>query len=101
MIIHDFDPKELGNYILNNNVILDFYADWCGPCKMLSSVLDEYIENNKEIIICKINVDKHLEFAKKYGVMTIPALFLYKSGNLVKNNVGYMSKEELENWINN
>lgn len=100
MIIHDFNPNELKEYILKDCVILDFYADWCGPCKMLSSVLEEYSKSNDKVYICKINVDKYIDIAKKFGVMTIPALFLYKEGKLIKNNIGYLSLEELNNWIN-
>ena len=78
MIIHDFDEKEFNDLISKDKVILDFYATWCGPCKMMSKVLEEY--NNEEVKIIKINVDKHENIAKKYGVMTIPTLILYENG---------------------
>ena len=100
MIIKDFNQDDFENIISNNKVILDFYADWCGPCKMLSKVLDEFILNNKDLIILKINVDKHINLAKKYGVMTIPTLVLYENGKLVKKNMGYIRLDELEKWIN-
>lgn len=77
-------------------VIVDFYADWCGPCKMQSRVLDELTEYN----IVRVNVDENEDLAKKYGVMSIPTLVKFKNGEEVDKNIGFLSKDALIEWIN-
>lgn len=98
MIFHDIDESKFNEYINKNIVLLDFYADWCGPCKMLSTVIDE-LSKMRNIDIYKINVDKHANLARKYGVMTIPTIILYKNGLLIKKNIGYLSLNDLIKWI--
>ena len=71
--------------------LIDFYADWCGPCKMLGQVL----ETIEEIDIIKINVDEEEELAKKYKVMSIPNMFIVKDGEVVKQMIGFRSKDEI------
>lgn len=77
---------------IKNLTIIDFYADWCGPCKMLSQVLEQ-LEN---IDIIKINVDEHEDLAKKYKVMSIPYLLIVKNGKIEKELLGFKSKDDLE-----
>ena len=77
-------------------VIVDFYADWCGPCKMQSRVLDELTDYE----IVRVNVDEHEDLAKKYGVMSIPTLIKFKNGKEVDKNIGFLNKEDLIEWIN-
>lgn len=76
--------------------IVDFYADWCGPCKMLSQVLEQLDDIN----IIKINVDENEELAKKYKVMSIPYLLIVKDGEIKKELLGFRSKDDLEEEIN-
>lgn len=76
--------------------LIDFYADWCGPCKMLGQVL----ETIKEIDIIKINVDEEEELAKKYKVMSIPNMFIIKDGKIEKQLIGFRSKDEILEEIN-
>ena len=85
----------------NNGVVLvDFYADWCGPCKMLGPVLEDLSnEFEGKATIVKVNVDQEGELAKEYGVMSIPNLFLLKDGEIVKNVVGYQPKAALKKLI--
>lgn len=71
--------------------LIDFYADWCGPCKMLGKVL----ETLEDIDIIKINVDEEEELAKKYKIMSIPNMLLVKDGEIVKQMIGFRSKDEI------
>jgi len=80
-------------------VIVDFFATWCGPCKMLSPVLESFAENNKTIQVIKVDVDTHKEVAMNYSVMSVPTLILFKDGKLVKRQSGYMTEESLVKWI--
>lgn len=97
-IIHS-NAGSFDNLISNGLVLVDFYADWCGPCRMLASQLEDLSNNRSEIDIIKINVDDNQDLAKKYGIMSIPALMLFKDGKLVDSKIGYMPKELIENWI--
>lgn len=87
--------ENLHQIIKDDRILIDFYADWCGPCKMLAPVLEEI----NSIKIIKINVDIHQELAKEYGVMSIPTLILVENDIVLKKEVGYKSKEEVENFI--
>ena len=72
-------------------VLVDFYADWCGPCQMLSPVVDEVAEERDDIKVGKINVDEQMELAQKYGVMTIPTLLVIKNGEIANKHIGALS----------
>ncbi len=81
-------------------VLLDFYADWCGPCKMLSPVLHEIAEENADTLkVGKINVDEQMELAMRFQVSSIPMLVVFKDGQPVAKAVGYRSKEELNELL--
>lgn len=84
--------------IKNNGVVLvDFYADWCGPCKMLGPVLEDLAkEYEGKAKIVKVNVDEISDLASEYGVMSIPNMFILKDGAVVKNIVGYQPKPALK-----
>ena len=73
-------------------VLVDFYADWCGPCQMLSPIVDAVAEERDDIKVGKINVDEQMELAQKYGVMTIPTLLVIKNGEIVNKHIGALSK---------
>ena len=75
-------------------VLVDFYADWCGPCKMMSPILDELSEE-ENIKVCKIDTDEEIELAKEYGVMTIPCIIAFKEGKEINRSIGLVSKDEL------
>ena len=81
-------------------VLLDFWAEWCGPCRMVSPIVDEIAEETDNLKVGKINVDDEAELAQKFGVMSIPTLILMKNGAEVKRLVGARSKSELLSWIN-
>ena len=85
--------------IKNDLVLVDFYATWCGPCRMISPIIDEISKEKEELTIIKVDVDKFPNLASKYGIMSIPTLILFKDGVEVKKNIGFMSKEEIEECI--
>ena len=76
-------------------VLIDCYADWCGPCKMLSPVIDEVSEEVKDYKFYKLNVDDNEETAKKYGIMSIPTLLLFENGELKDTLIGFKPKDDL------
>lgn len=76
-------------------VLLDFYADWCGPCRMVSPLVDEISEENPQYLVGKINVDNEPELAQQFGVMSIPMLAVIKDGKVVSQSVGARPKSEI------
>lgn len=93
----DFEAEVLKS---DKTVLVDFWAVWCGPCRMLSPVVDQVAEENPDIKVCKVNVDEEQQLAIKYGVMSIPTLLVFKGGELVNQSVGVIPKEEVLNLIN-
>lgn len=84
--------------VLNSEkkVLIDFWATWCGPCKMIAPVVKEISEDFANTLkVGKINVDSEGELAVKYGVMSIPTLLLFENGEVVKKSIGFMTKEQL------
>ena len=84
----------------NGNVIIDFYADWCGPCKMMSPIIDNIAEENPSVKVGKVNVDEAQELAVQYNVMSIPTIIIFKDGKVQKKFVGVTGKEDILNQIN-
>ena len=76
-------------------VLVDFYADWCGPCKMLSPIVDEVAEQTAGVKVCKLNVDEAGDIAARYGVMSIPTLIVFRGGDAVKRSVGLIGKSDV------
>ncbi len=76
-------------------VLVDFYADWCGPCKMLAPIVDAVAEENSDVKVCRMNIDENEELAVKYGIMSIPTLVVIKNGEEVRRTVGVVGKEEI------
>lgn len=74
-------------------VLLDFWASWCGPCKMLSPLVDEIAEEHSEFIVGKVNVDEENELASRFGIMSIPTLLVFKNGELVNRSTGVVPKD--------
>jgi thioredoxin 1 len=99
----DVTVENFEKEVLNHDklVLVDFWAEWCGPCKMLAPVLDEIAEAQKEIVkVCKVNVDKQAELAAKYGVRSIPTVHLFKAGESVTGIVGNNPKTYYIDKIN-
>lgn len=81
-------------------VVVDFWAEWCGPCKMIAPALDEIAtEMGGKIKIAKLNIDENPELAAQYGVRSIPTLLMFKDGQVAANMVGAVPKSRLANWI--
>lgn len=80
-------------------VLVDFWAVWCGPCQMLSPVVDQIAEENDAVKVGKVNVDEQPELAMKFGVMSIPTLISFRDGKVTNKSVGVISKEEILNLI--
>lgn len=76
-------------------VLLDFYADWCGPCRMVSPIVDEIAEENPQYLVGKINVDEETKLAADFGVGSIPTLIVMKNGRIVEESVGARPKEQI------
>ena len=76
-------------------VLLDFYADWCGPCRMVSPIVDEIAEENPQYLVGKINVDEETKLAADFGVGRIPTLIVMKNGRIVQESVGARPKEQI------
>lgn len=77
-------------------VLVDFWATWCGPCKMIAPAIEEIAETHPEIKVGKVNVDEEGELSIRYGVMSIPTLLIFKEGEVVQTAIGYRPKEEIE-----
>ena len=94
----NFEEQVLKN---ENIVLCDFWAEWCGPCKQISPILEELSEELKEnkITIVKVNIDENPETPSKYGIMSIPTLLLFKEGKLISTQVGLQQKSDLISWI--
>jgi thioredoxin 1 len=88
--------------VLNSKepVVVDFWAEWCGPCKMIAPALEEIASSlGDKVKIVKLNVDENPNTAQKYGIMSIPTLMLFKNGELASRQVGAAPRQKLEQWI--
>ncbi|NLF70695.1 MAG: thioredoxin [Candidatus Anammoximicrobium sp.] len=94
----DFDALVLNSDV---PVLVDFYADWCGPCRMIAPVLEELAQEASNARIVKVNVDTSPELAARYGIESIPSLKVFQNGNVVAEQVGLVSKAELKAMLGN
>lgn len=93
----NFEQEVIGSRM---PVLLDFWAVWCGPCKMIAPVLEQLAENYADrLVVGKVNVDTQMELALEHKITSIPALMVYRDGGVVASTIGYHSYEELESWL--
>ena len=97
MAVMVINKENFQNEVLNSDkpVLLDFYADWCGPCRMVGTIVEEIAGERSDIKVGKINVDEQSELAAQFGVMSIPMLTVIKNGEVVNRSVGARPKEQI------
>lgn len=95
-MVKEIKESEFAQSISTGKVVVDCYAPWCGPCRMLSPVMDELSEELTDYTFYKLNVDDAEEVSRKYGIMSIPALLILENGELKQKLVGFKSKAELK-----
>lgn len=94
-MIKYFTGDDFEKEVSEGIILVDFYADWCGPCKMMGEVL----ETIDDINILKVNTDENAELARNYGIMSIPTLILFKNGSVVNKLIGLQSKEDIIEFV--
>lgn len=99
MEVKEIKESEFENIIKEGNTIIDCYATWCGPCKMMAPIVDEIAKNTADWNFYKLDVDQAENTAMNYGIMSIPTLLFFKEGNLIHKEIGLRSKEELDDII--
>ncbi len=101
MIIHVNSLQEFNEKIASGRVLVDFFATWCGPCKMLAPILEDIDAKQEagDLLIVKVDVDEAGDVAMKYGIQSIPTLILFENGKPIKNALGYMPKPQLLSFL--
>ena len=98
-MVKNITDNEFDEVIKNGKVLVDFYAEWCGPCKMLGPVVEEVSEELKDVCFYKLNVDESDEIVRRYSVMSIPTLLVFENGELKTTSVGFKNKEEVRELL--
>ena len=101
MSVVKIDQNNFEDEVLKSDrkVLLEFYADWCGPCRMVSPIVEEIASEHPEYKVCKINVDEHQNLASSFQVMSIPSLFVMENGKVVNQSTGAVPKAKILNML--
>lgn len=101
IMIDKIYQEEFAEKVINspNTVVVDFFADWCGPCKMLSPVLEKLASINPDVDFYKVNIDDNPSLAEKFEVMSIPNVVIFKNGQAVDRSIGFVSEQQLQEII--
>ena len=101
MGIVELTASNFENYVIQNEepMIVDFYATWCGPCKMMAPVLEEFARENETCRIGKVDIDQYPELAEEFHVMSVPTFMLFRDGKPETRVSGMMKKKELQKWM--
>ena len=91
--------KELNEVVNNKKVLVDVYATWCGPCKMLAPIVNKVSEDVSDLTVVKIDIDENEDIAAKYGVEAIPTLLVFNNGELVNKNVGFIPENKVNELV--
>ena len=97
MSVININKSNFDSEVINSDkkVLVDFWAPWCGPCRMLLPVIEEIAEERDDVKICKINVDDESELAANFGIMSIPTLMVFENGKVIKKSLGAKPKEDV------
>ena len=100
-MIIDITNENFENEVVKSEipVLVDFWAEWCGPCRMIAPIVHEIAEQRSDIKVCKVNVDNNPQLCNKFGIDSIPTLLLYKNGEVSAKSIGYSNKAVLESFI--
>ena len=95
-VLH-IDKDNFHKEVLNSDkpVLLDFFASWCGPCRMVGPILDEIAQEREDIKVCKVDIDEQPELASRYRIMSVPTLMVLKNGNIVDQSIGAKPKHQI------
>lgn len=91
--------EEFNREIMNDKVVVDFFANWCGPCKMLAPIVEEVSNELEKITFVKVDIDEIESLPRQFDIMSIPTLLVFEKGELIKRHTGYMDKDELVQFI--
>ncbi len=98
-MIKKLKDEKLEDLVKEGDVLVDFNATWCGPCRMLGPVLEEFSDSRGKVKVISVDVDQHEGLAREYGIMSVPTLLVYKDGKMVKQNTGFVQLDEIESWF--
>lgn len=98
-VIH-VKEQDFDELVKEGTVLVDFYADWCGPCKMLGPIIETFANERVDVKVVKINVDEKEDLAARFNVISIPTLMLFKNGTMVSERKGFQTADMLNEWVN-
>ncbi len=100
-MIIDITNENFENEVVKSEipVLVDFWAEWCGPCRMIAPIVHEIAEHRSDIKVCKVNVDNNPQLCNQFGIDSIPTLLLFKNGEVAAKSIGYSNKAVLESFI--